>query len=61
MVFHIGLIIYKIIQMLNYVIIEMVLNTCRMGNLVYVRNQFLTSCYGLVVRMGSSLVPDWKG
>ena len=33
---------------------------CRMGNFVYVKNQFLTS-YGLVVRMGSSLAPDWKG
>ena len=28
---------------------------------MYVKNQFLTSCYELVVRMGSSLVPDWKG
>ena len=34
---------------------------CRMDNFVYVKNRFLTSCYGLVVRMGSSLVPDWKG
>ena len=28
---------------------------------MYVKNWFLTSCYELVVRMGSSLVPDWKG
>ena len=34
---------------------------CGMGNLVYVKNRFLTSCYELVVRMGSSLVQDWKG
>ena len=36
-------------------------NACRMGNLVYVKNRFLTSCYELVVRMGSSLAPDRKG
>ena len=29
----------------------------RMGKLVYVKNWFYTSCYGLVVR----LVPNWKG
>ena len=31
-----------------------------MGNLVYVKNWLITS-YKLVVRMGSSLVLDWKG
>ena len=33
----------------------------RMGNLVYVKNWFLISCYRLVVRMGGSLVLEWKG
>ena len=28
---------------------------------MYVKNWFLTSCYGLVVRMDCSLVLDWKG
>ena len=43
--------------------LPLVLNVqiARMGNLVGVKNWFLTSCYGLVVRMGSSLVSDWKG
>ena len=31
-----------------------------MGNFMVVKNQFLTR-YELVVRMGSSLVLDWKG
>ena len=32
-----------------------------MDNFEGVKNWFLTSCYSLVVRMGVSLVPDWKG
>ena len=34
---------------------------CRMDNLEYIKNQFLTSCYELVVRMGTNLVSNWKG
>ena len=33
----------------------------RIDNFVCLKNRFLTSCYSLVVRMGVSLVPDWKG
>ena len=34
---------------------------CKMDNFEGVKNQFLTSCYSLVVKMGVSLVPNWKG
>ena len=31
-----------------------------MGNFEGIKNRILISCYSLVVRMGVSLVPDWK-